>query len=318
MNAPLKPLILTRATETSQDVPNVLEDATQNIDQLDLPRAAIDLQKVVHHLNFVTGGIAHALAHLAATGLPRNVAVVLWVTPLLFAEESQQSEFSDRFFQKQNKDAMILLQFLEQAKPLHNEWWETHLQAVSLTALPTGIRFPLGHPLPNRLYRRHLLPQYPMIYYPADSYYALLYAERERELINLLADLGATRISLWDAAPLSKELTDSEPGGAIAHRSQTPRVFEFPAPTGSLEQRFDPARYVWLHYEPSWQAVVNGRFRYQCHTASVELSMDIAHFITGLIEGIESLLKQMNAIRTVDIDTLKYQALAPCRVEVEF
>lgn len=319
MSVALKSLILTRDTEVAQPpLPNVLEAATQNVDSLDLARAAIDLQKVVHYLNIATGGITYSLAHLAATGLPRNIAVVLWVTPLLFAEEAEQSELSERFLQQQNKDARTLLRFLEQAKSLHDEWWETNVQALSLMAFPAGIRFPLGHPLPDRLYRRHLLPQYPMVYYPADSYYALLYAERERELIKLMADLGATRIALWDAAPLSQELKNADPSGAIAHCLQTPRTFELPPPKDTLEQRFQAARYAWLPYEPSWQAVVDSRFRYRCRTASVQLSLDVAHFIAGIIDGVESILQQMHAIHPIDLDMLKYQTLAPCRVEVEF
>ena len=173
----------------------------------------------------------------------------------------------------------------EAARRLHNA---AALSVITLqVALRCGLTFPPGHPLPGRYYRVHPLRSRAMEYIPLTSYDALLYSEREAELIRLLTDLGAIRISIGessqkrraagagigvDAGPvLEAKLTA---GGDSADVASGRRLLELQGRIWSDVCTVKEADYQWLGFEPSWRALLHARLVGRCTSASIEIARD--------------------------------------------
>jgi len=81
-----------------------------------------------------------------------------------------------------------------------DSWMREHAITISM-AKQNNYTFPPGHPQVGQIYKRHPLGNLNNskkinMYIPADKYDALLLEERESELIKMLVDLGAVKISI--------------------------------------------------------------------------------------------------------------------------
>ncbi|MCO8160960.1 hypothetical protein NJC38_02185 [Pseudomonas sp. 21LCFQ010] len=156
-----------------------------------------------------------------------------------------------------------------------------------------GYRFQPGHPVVGKAYRRHPLADYPNtetgdLYIPSDSYDAILLEERESELLKLLVDLGATKITITKRT--SNNQHNSTAAGlkvdaGIAGGGGLSGAYDSQQNTNSLDVRefslsgkrwqeghaLNKNNYFWLSYEPSWKAVVFARENGGCLTASLEI-----------------------------------------------
>ncbi len=162
------------------------------------------------------------------------------------------------------------------------------LTVVSLqVALRCGLAFPPGHPLPGRYYRVHPLRNRANEYIPLTSYDALLYSEREAELIRLLTDLGATRISIGESSQKRRTAgagvgLDAKPvleakltaGGGKIDTASGARLFELQGRVWSDVCTVKASDYQWLGFEPSWRALLHARLVGRCTSASIEIARD--------------------------------------------
>ena len=103
----------------------------------------------------------------------------------------------------------------EQAKPDENtklalnefnlEGWSEFITETPYSDIPEDFDFPPGHRLPGKLYRAHPLKSKSNKYIPIEVFDSLLYAEREAELIRLLVDLGATKITIKEKKSVKQQ-----------------------------------------------------------------------------------------------------------------
>ena len=96
------------------------------------------------------------------------------------------------------------------------------------------------------------------------SYFIHIFEERKREYLQILAALGATKITI------QAHTQDS----AVAVNEQ---VFEFAGYPWSSTMKFDRSQYKWLSYDPNLQALVDGRLNYGLHTAKFEINPGQLH-----------------------------------------
>lgn len=75
---------------------------------------------------------------------------------------------------------------------------EQNFQVLPYSSALGTLIFPPGHPMPNKLYRQHPLPDKKHYYMPNDYYYKILLEEKEVELIKILCDLGANKIEMYE------------------------------------------------------------------------------------------------------------------------
>jgi len=191
--------------------------------------------------------------------------------------------------------------------------------------------FPPGHPLPGKLYRAHPLKSKSNKYIPIEVFDSLLYAEREPELIRLLVDLGATKITIKEKK-VGKTATEIEANAKLTgaggvegkiegdtnSSDESIRNLSLEGKPWNLEivEKFDEKNYSWLAYEPASTAVAHSRLYGKCLTASIELTNDdsISRKI-GLAEGLLQNLTDLNLgtsfIRNQNKTSLIYVEFAP-------
>lgn len=188
------------------------------------------------------------------------------------------------------------------------EGWSEFITETSYSDIPEDFDFPPGHPLPGKLYRAHPLKSKSNKYIPIEVFDSLLYAEREAELIRLLVDLGATKITIKEKK-VGKTATEIEANakltgaggveskieGDINKSDESIRNLSLGGKPWSSEivEKFDEKNYSWLPYEPAWTAVAHSRLYGKCLTASIELTNDDSYSISGKIGLAEGLLKNL-------------------------
>ncbi|MGK7945427.1 MAG: hypothetical protein AB4058_13255 [Microcystaceae cyanobacterium] len=185
---------------------------------------------------------------------------------------------------------------------------EAQLNLLHIKEIPEELRFPPGHPIPQKLYREHPLKAKANHYIPVESYYSLLFEEREAELIRILAELGATKISIEEES--NEQLVLNFAGetevqkianleGKIEKQGtqeyKKVRTQEYIGKYWTPDLSFDRAKYSWLDYEPTWEAIVEGRLNNGQLSAVIELTTDISNEITTTMGLAEGLLKQLGA-----------------------
>lgn len=168
-----------------------------------------------------------------------------------------------------------------------------HHSRTKALAVQEGYKFQPGHPLVGKAYRRHPLADYPEtevknLYIPSDSYDAILLEERESELLKLLIDLGAIKITITKKS--SNDSKDSLSGGIKVdagpiggggikastesknnHESLDTREFILSGKPWKTDDKIDRKKFYWLPYESSWKAVVFARETGGCLSASLEI-----------------------------------------------
>jgi len=188
------------------------------------------------------------------------------------------------------------------------EGWSTFIAQISYSHIPENFEFSPGHPLPGRFYRAHPLKSKNNKYIPIETFDLLLYAEREAELIRLLVDLGATKITIQEkqlgkiASDATANASLTGAGGVKAELkgdsnklNESIRSFSLGGINWTLElkNQFDENAYSWLPYEPAWAAVVHARLYGKCLTASIELTNDDSYSISGKLGLTEGLLQNL-------------------------
>ena len=311
-----KLLYVLAPNQDKHSVENPFSAALEEISEhMSVKRAEIELKRMVRQLMVMTGGAVYSPLMLSTLGLPYPISIVLWVAAALLEDTSDQG--IERFVQKRTHDSVKLLRSLNEHRQFLGEWWQTSVTLIPVSALPETLKFPVGHPIPPRLYHQHPLPSKLDYYYPVNAYYSLLYEEREQELIRLLADLGATQILIQPLMP-KPNTNDQPPQRPDEIPSDTvPRILQYRGRTLSTVH-FDASQYEWLAHEPSWQAVVESRMKYSCLSASLEISLDISNTVTALLDGIESLLEQLTSVQALNVDALRDRILKKQFVQVEF
>lgn len=155
-----------------------------------------------------------------------------------------------------------------------------------------GYRFQPGHPVVGKAYRRHPLSDLNAesgnLYIPGDSYDSILLEERESELLKLLVELGATKITITkktgstqrsiiqagidiQAGPVGGGGVSSAVSSQREMSALDTREFLLTGKAWDTTSHLDKERFYWLAYEPSWKAVVFAREQGGCLTASLEI-----------------------------------------------
>ena len=157
------------------------------------------------------------------------------------------------------------------------------------------------HPLPNRFYIVHPLPNKNNQYIPLERFDSLLYEERESELKKILVDLGATEIRIQelsnDKIKRNVEGKASLIGAGEANanidrqeeKSSSADQVMMLKPKNWSSEKFNSKNYSWLAYEPDWESLVYARINGGCLSSSVELTSDTSYSLfaqLGLTEGI--------------------------------
>lgn len=258
----------------------------------------------------------------------------LILIPVLFAiSESAKMMFS----RQQNTQGSEEEKLEENTKlalsQLNLEDWSELITETTYSDIPEDFDFPPGHPLPGKLYRAHPLKSKSNRYIPIEVFDSLLYAEREAELIRLLVDLGATKITIKEKKVGQKEIEvetnailsrigglESKIEGDINKLDEISRNLSLEGKPWSSEivEKFDEKNYSWLAYEPAWRAVTHSRLEGKCLTASIELTNDDSYSISGkvgLAEGLLQNLTDLNLgasfIRNQNKTSLIYVEFAP-------
>ncbi|MDR5835374.1 hypothetical protein [Caballeronia sp. LZ034LL] len=158
-------------------------------------------------------------------------------------------------------------------------------------ATAKGFAFEPGHPQPQHVYQRHPLAKSNASkmnrFLPLDRFADTLYNERKAELMRILVDLGATRVS-----SIVERSDKSEQSGKASAKVDHPafsasfdaearkrsesatseeEVIELEGKSWKRGDRLNREDYSWLAFEPEWEQIVNLREVGGCKTAKVRL-----------------------------------------------
>ena len=161
------------------------------------------------------------------------------------------------------------------------------------SAKDLNYKFPPGHPQINQVYKLHPLAEFDgsgkiNVYIPQDKYDELLLQEREAELIKVLVELGAVKVSITknsanlNRSNLSGEISagaktigNSEIKSAISAvdtaKNLDCREFELTGKTWHQGDKLNKSSFAWVHFEPSWEALIFAREIGDCTKAAVEI-----------------------------------------------
>ncbi|MEO1347724.1 MAG: hypothetical protein AAFW84_02825 [Cyanobacteria bacterium J06635_15] len=293
--------VLSHPTQAPQ---GVLSRALQGRHGQEIVRAEIELKKVTKALSIMAGGTFNDPTMLTTLSLPGNADAVLWVAYMLF-DQAQQLNAGGYSIQKRNRDCHMLLDALAQLKI--GQWYEAMVTPIQYASSIHMLQFPATHPQPNGMYRQHLLPIYANHYYPVDSYFVYMFEERKRELLQTLADLGATKITI-------QAHDQNKPSGD----SLNEQVFEFSGKPWSNTLVFDQARYNWLPYDSRLQSLVDSRLHHGLNKAKFEINLDVDNILFSRFREIETFLSQMESLDVTAMATLLQKSLRPQTVIAEF
>lgn len=315
---PHKPLLhILTSDEPVNNIQHFFDVALAGREKVEFARAELELKKAVGLMASMTGGNANSLPFLSALSLPSMTTAITWTASAIISVDNPTTDIEP---EKRNRDSLHLLQGLNKVDL--TTWYETLVDKVHILALSPEVKFLPGHPIAGKLYRQHPLDVKSNYYYPIDSYYFLLFDEREVELIQILSDLGATKIVIQNASSESSEpdskTVDTNELDSLEKFKPGTCVFEYIGKNWSPNMNFDASKYIWLDYEPMWKAVVEGRIRNGCLSASFEINIDFSDTIAGKIEGIEGLIDEMESIHSFDLENLLERSLHKRRIWVKF
>ena len=172
------------------------------------------------------------------------------------------------------------------------QFLQKHAITISM-AEELGYKFPPGHPILGHTYKLHPLSKLrgsgkENTYIPLEKYDALLLEEREMEMLRLLVELGATKISISEKNTATSTF---EASGEIAASAKMAASMEISAGTNSGNSllgvntrefeligkpwtqgdTLDSTKFAWVAFEPSWSAVVTAREIGECTKATIEI-----------------------------------------------
>lgn len=264
-----------------------------------ISRAELDLRRAVQHLMIHTGLAVNSLEVLAALQLPGSTAALFWAILLLLKDDLPAEMSQTQLIRKRDHDSRLLYQSLTSINL--DQWYETTVDKLEVTALPVGLQFPPGHPILQRYYRQHPLPARQQVYLPVASYFPSLFEERKQELLRLLVFLGANRIEIhaFDAP-------------------DRPEVMVYPGRAWTTNLALNLADYPWLPYEPTWQTLVANRTSGLITTATLDLTLDVNSMMTVQISALKNLVAQLDSVETLAADCIETPYLKPHQITVSF
>ncbi|MEM0978940.1 MAG: hypothetical protein AAGH78_01565 [Cyanobacteria bacterium P01_H01_bin.58] len=271
-----------------------------------ISRAEIDLKKAIQNLAFITHGQINSFPTLAALSLPSSAAALFWAIHAFLQHQYQKSNLENPIHRR-NHDARLLFQQL--ARLDIDQWYDHSVDITAPSALSASIKFPFGPPAPGQLYRQHPLQEKYDCYYPVTNYFSQLFEEREIALLELLKDLGATKVTISDHSTSASDEGFS-----------TQKVLKYPGRGGLSSQSIDTQQHPWLPYEPTWQTVVNDRFQKGILSTRFEFNLDVM----GLLEAqIQTILQIMPGFDSMELpanceEVLSTEMLQTKTVQVEF
>lgn len=273
-----------------------------------ISRAELDLKKAMQSLAFVTHGRINSFPTLTALSLPGNTTALFWTIHALLQHQYQRPDL-DNPIHRRNHDARLLFQQL--AKLDLDNWYIHSVDMVSPEAIPTHIQFPAGPPIAGQMYRQHPCEAKKHCYYPVTSYFALMFEDREPALLELLRELGATKIAI--APPTNGDATS----GSGIHQ---PKVYQYAKQLRPLGKSIDPQKHPWLAYEPDWQSVVRERLDMGVSSIQFDFDLDVMGLLRDQIQTIVQLMPELDSMMLPDNyeDVLLAQVLQTRRVQVEF
>ena len=273
-----------------------------------ISRAEIDLRKAIQSLNFLSKGTTNSFPTLTALALPGTATALFWSIHALLQQTYQKPNLENPIHRR-NHDARLLYQQLAQ---LDLAPWYTHsVDKATLDELPAEIQFPDGDPIPGQIYRHHPLKSKHRCYYPVSNFFSLLFEEREEALLELLCDLGATKIII---APFNSEASPT-----ATHETHQ-KVFEYDKQAQSSAQSIDPQHYPWLAYEPAWRLVVNERLNRSILSTQFEFDIDVMELMRTQIQTIAQLIPELDSMMLPANfeEAILKPLLQTHRVQVEF
>lgn len=286
--------------------------AFDNQSDVYIARAELELRKAIQSLALISNIDANSLHTLAALSLPGSTAAALW-TSSAFVQTKHQNTNDQGLIRHRNHDARLLFRHIAglNLKP----WADQLINQLRIDEIPDGIFMPPGHPIPGETYRRHPFQQRQNFYYPASQFFSMLFEERQQALTALLAELGATKISI--SPPPGESLCD---GGSSPVAQLYERVFEYPSMGKPLPKTINLQQHPWLACEPKWQAVVRERLNRGVLATQFEFGVDIVGILRKQIQVIDQLIPQMDSmtLSARGKTELLLQVMQPRRVRVEF
>jgi len=306
--------------QTSKDFEHPLAKAFKGTEALELMRAEVDLKRFLSNLRYLTRGAANSLTTLSAAGLPGLSPALIWVAMSLIRGENAELPLHQPNFEtlsdygyRRDHDALLIL------RSLHDQiespgYKNSSIRVIKPNEMPPHLKFPAGHPLPRIFYRCHALPHKREFFYPVSAYFSLLLDDKEAELVQLLTDLGATLIRVYD---------DHDPAQIGVHPERPPenrqvRALEFNGHRGFPYTAFDHTRYAWLHSEPTWQALVKARLNHGCRSTWVTLTNDVSNLLDTQLQGVQEIMHQLETLRSINIKHLQRFVLRRRQVQVQF
>ena len=271
-----------------------------------IARAEIDLKKAMQSLSFVTHGQVNSFPTLIALSLPSSTAALFWAIHAFLHHQYQKPNL-ENLIHRRNHDARLL--FKQLAKLDIDQWYEHSVNILSSNALPTDIQFPAEPPVPGQIYRQHPLSQKCDRYYPVTNYFSLLFEERQMALLELLKELGATKVII----------SDNE-GSSSSGSMSSQQVFEYPARDARLTKSIDAEKHPWLLHESMWQSVVNQRLQTGISSTQFEFNLDIMGLLKAQIQTILQLIPEFDSMMLPANceDVLLAEVLQTKIVQVEF
>ena len=286
--------------------------AFDNKSDVYIARAELELRKAIQSLALISNIDANSLHTLAALSLPGSTTAVLW-TSSAFVQTKHQNTDDQGLIRHRNHDARLLFRHI--ARLNLKPWADQLINQIRIDEIPDGIFMPPGHPIPGETYRRHPFQQRQNFYYPASQFFPMLFEERQQALTALLAELGATKISI--SPPPGESLCD---GGSSPVAQLYERVFEYPETNEPLPKAISVQQHPWLACEPKWQAVVRERLTRGVLSTQFEFGVDIVGILRKQIQVIDQLIPQMDSmtLSARSKTELLLQVMQPRRVRVEF
>ncbi|WP_186164224.1 hypothetical protein [Burkholderia gladioli] len=248
----------------------------------------------------IAAGLGAAAAAGAAAGAVKIVAgalggPLLGLPASLLISAAASSPAVARIFTKDKEQLPKELDSQEQEAI--GAFMRRHAYSIQM-AKDAGFKFPPGHPQVGQVYKQHPLADVPAagkadIYIPSDKYDELLLQEREAELLKLLVHLGATKVVIskkhnasssrkMDGSVTggSKNIGEAEIGASFAARTGTvdldTREFELDGREWKEGDKLDVTRFAWVHFEPSWNALIDAREIGGCTRAALEVRENTA------------------------------------------
>ncbi|BDA67638.1 hypothetical protein RIVM261_070240 [Rivularia sp. IAM M-261] len=281
----------------TDDHPGFFEKLSSTIEEIDNLKLGEHWQKMIPGFATMVDGTG-ILAQIAST-----IGIITWKQSQLSKSESLTTK----------DEVQIEVQSVDKAvknlKQLNLEKWKSLVESISLSSIPNDLKFPPGHPIPEHLYRVHPLKQKMNKYIPIETFDTMLYDEREAELIYLLTDLGATKITFQDITNRSNEYGANAEvkvigaggvGGKGEHKGNqsedSSEVIKLRGKPWTPNMTIDREKYSWLSYEPSWESLVHTRLVGGASFTKIILTTNDSYSISGQFKLAEGLLQKIGAL----------------------